>query len=101
MARWIRNDGHAPLSCLSGTAGAATPSGMSRAVQGGFAAVAGADGGRPVVDFGGAVVTVPVDIRQAINTVAAALPPGGRKRQRSSPEWAETASRARFAADAT
>ena len=74
---------------------------MSRAVQRGFVAVAAADGGRTVANAGEPAVIVAVDVRQATTAVAAASPPGGRKRQRSLPEWAETASRARFAAGAT
>ena len=53
------------------------------------------DGGRRVADPGEAAVTVPEGTRQ---TTMAASPPGGRKRQRSLPERAETAPRARFAA---
>ena len=71
---------------------------MSRAVQNGFVAVAATHGGKRVANSGEAPVLVRVEIREAATTALAASPPGGRKRQRSLPEWAETASRARFAA---
>ena len=78
-----------PLWDSTGAVGVATPSGTAGAVQCGFVGVVAADGGRQVVDPGEAAVMALVDARQ---TTMAASPPGGRKRQRSSPVWAETAS---------
>lgn len=49
------------------------------------------DGDDEVVDAGEAAVAVTLDVRRTTIAVVAARPPGGRKRQRSSPEWAETA----------
>ncbi|MCY3624204.1 MAG: hypothetical protein OXH68_21160 [Gammaproteobacteria bacterium] len=101
MARWVRNDGYALLWLPVRHRRRGRPERDVPCVSSAFVAVSADHGGWKVVNSCEAPVIVRVETRQAIAAVAATSPPGGRKRQRSSPEWAETASRARFAAGET